>query len=352
LDSGINVNVNFTTRSRYHIWAQHAPDHGQVKAMQFSAWLLRHAGLLSSLTISYGDHDDTFAADVISDTLRHLSKDEHPLQLTRLSWHLTTAAVLRSVRVLHTLTGLALSGMKCHQLAPGVLPAHVGQLTGLQQLRLVCSDCGVRANRLQWSGALQQLSRLTSLDCCNIYLQPSCVQLLPASLIQLTLTAFSAAKGTQAVHLEQLSALCKVNLTWASHTGQASSMGQATLPSCITHLKLWAFGANLPAKLRILQVDMASISTGVLQQLQDTPQLEALELDGTIDVTPELLVAEDWGVVLNLEPVVPAAAIQATLDGLAACTALTRLQLDCMDMFRQQPRFGGMCTGSCSACAA
>lgn len=341
LNSGLKAKVNFTTRSWMHHWtaANRAADHAQVKAMQFAAWLLRHACLLSSLTFSYGDHDDNFAAGVISNALKHLAEDEQLSQLTRLSWHLTTAAVLQSTSVLHTLTELALSGTRRHQVAPELLPAHVGQLTSLQQLKVQCSDCGVRANRLQWSGALQQLSRLTSLDCSNIYLQPSCIQLLPASLVQLTLTAFSATKGTQAVHLEHLTALSSLDLTWPCYPGQSDGFGQATLPSCITSPAISAFGANLPAQLHMLKADMASISTGVLRQLQHTPQLEALQLDGTIDVTPDILEAEDRGVYLDLKPLAPPAAVQATLEGLAACTRLTRLELTCMDMFKQQQRF-------------
>jgi hypothetical protein len=343
LDSDFNVKVVFATRSWMHHWtaANRAADHAQVKAMQFAAWLLRHARLLSSLTMGYGGQDDDFAADVVSNALRRLVEDEQPLRLTRLSWHRTTAAVLQSVSAQHTLTTLALSSIQRQQLAPEVLPAHVAQLTGLQQLELQCSNCGVRANRLQWSGALQQLTRLTSLQLRGIHLQPSCIQLLPASLSQLTLTAYSAAKGSQAVSLEHLSALKTLDLKWAWYPGQAGGCGQATLPPCITQLKLAAFSANLPAQLRMLRADTPSISTGVLRQLQHTQHLEALELDGTIDVPPWVLEAQDRGSHVDLSVSAPPAAVQATLDGLAACTRLTQLQLTCMDMFERQPQFDG-----------
>lgn len=210
-------------------------------------------------------------------------------------------------------------------------------MTGLQGLNLQCRmpnsylEKGSPRSCMQWSGALQQLAHLTSLTCENICLQPSCLQLLPASPQELNVAA-AVAVDDRDVQLQHLTDLRALQLVWSALKG---ATGWAILPDSVTRLELSGPGkAKLPADLLDLKLDTLSISTGVLGQLathpENRPELLRLKLSGCVktgSVGGLSVDGDAYGSVI-LDHAVSDVAMAVTFEGLAACTQLTWLGLE------------------------
>jgi hypothetical protein len=242
-------------------------------------WLTRHPRLPSSLAIhcNYRGHQQpTGSEQHISDAVQQCVAAGQPVQLTRLFWQgLQTAAGLRSFAALQTLTSLTLTDINRQLLTPDILSSHLAHLTGLQDLNLQCRmpntwlELDSTRSCLQWSGALEQLTCLTSLTCDNICLRPSCLELLSVSLQELNVAAAVSADDRH-VQLQHLTDLRALQLVWSAPKG---SRGKATLPESVTRLELAGRGkAELPAGLLDLKLDILSLRTGVLGQLAKHPE--------------------------------------------------------------------------------